>query len=78
MWFAKLFGGRDDGRDDEPPTAVAPPPPPATSVNNLRGRAPSPGKPVTAGAAKPKGGFDPYNSGAYDRRNAWESVKRRS
>lgn len=76
MWFAKLFGGRDDGKDDEPPTAVAPPPP-ATSVTNVRRPAPSQGKAPATGAAKPKG-FDPYNSGAYDRRNAWESVKRRS
>ncbi|MBB6092329.1 hypothetical protein HNQ60_001175 [Povalibacter uvarum] len=73
MWFARLFGGRDDGRDDELPTAVAPLPPPATSVTTTKTAAPAPAKP-----AKGKGGFDPYNSGAFERRNAWGSVKRRS
>lgn len=76
MWFARLFGGRDDGRDDELPTAVAPPPPPVTSVTK-RPVAPAPA-PAPAKPAKGKGGFDPYNSGAFERRNAWSSVKRRS
>jgi hypothetical protein len=73
MWFARLFGGRDDGRDDELPTAVAPPPPPATSITTTKTTVPAPAKP-----AKGKGGFDPYNSGAFERSNAWGSVKRRS
>ena len=77
MWFARLFGGRDDGRDDELPTAVAPPPPPATSVTTTK-RPTVTAAPVPAKPAKGKGGFDPYNSGAFERRNAWESVKRRS
>jgi hypothetical protein len=26
---------------------------------------------------KPKKGFDPYNSGAFERKNAWERTNRR-
>lgn len=76
MWFAKLFGGRDDGSDDELPTAVAPPPPALTAPTAA---APQPAEPVSAASAKaPKGkGFDPYNSGTFERQNAWERIGRR-
>ncbi|HEU4485052.1 MAG TPA: hypothetical protein VFR96_06140 [Povalibacter sp.] len=69
MWFARLFGGRREREEDyEEPTAVAPPAPAPTTTS----------KPVArpAGAGKPKG-FDPYNSGTFERRNAWERVGRR-
>ena len=75
MWFARLFGGRDERDDYEEPTAVAPPPQrpaekaPVTAVSR-----PSPVS--SPSAAKPKG-FDPYNSGQFERRNAWERVTRR-
>lgn len=77
MWFAKLFGGRDERDDDEEPTAVAPQRPatrnPTTSAVTKRpAAAPLPGSEV----AKRKG-FDPYNSGSFERRNAWERVIRR-
>ena len=72
MWFAKWFGGRSD-RDDEParfapaaPKSVAP----AKRVQGKVGSAPaSAGKQV-------KRGFDPYNSGSFDRNQAWERVLR--
>jgi hypothetical protein len=78
MWFARLFGGRDDGRDDELPTAVAPPPPPVTSVTVSKRPAAASAASQPAKPRKPGGGFDPYNSGAFERNNAWGSVKRRS
>lgn len=72
MWFARLFGGRRDREADyEEPTAVAPAPPPATTKSNV---------PAKAAKAPPKAtlkGFDPYNSGSFERRNAWERVNRR-
>jgi hypothetical protein len=74
MWFAKLFGGgRDNEVDDEPARfpsmPVAQPAqstPPLKSATNARS--------VAAKAVK---GFDPYNSGAFRRQNAWERVSRR-
>jgi len=74
MWFARLFGGRpDDGEDDEQPTAT-PVVRPATS-----GAVTRPPAPVKSQAkVVPKGkGFDPYNSGSFERRNAWERIGRR-
>lgn len=74
MWLAKLLGGRDIEGADEEPTAV--PPPPAAA-------APVIARPPSRPAAKarvidPKRkGFDPYNSGAFERRNAWERIGRR-
>jgi hypothetical protein len=73
MWFARLFGGRDDGSDDELPTAAAPQRPVIETSAN-------PPQPVQNGAKiaprKPKG-FDPYNSGQFERRNAWERIGKR-
>jgi len=73
MWFAKWFGGRSD-RDDEParfapaaPKSVAP----AKRTQGNVGGAKSP-----AGTKQDKSGFDPYNSGSYDRNQAWERVLR--
>lgn len=75
MWFARLFGGRDDRDDYEEPTAVAPSArpaakAPASAVNRL------PPAPSQTPAPKRKD-FDPYNSGSFERRNAWERVNRR-
>lgn len=77
MWWAKLFGGRTVEADDEParfaPPASAQTSPPVKRVQgNVSGG--------TAGAAKTKpskSGFDPYNSGAFERGQAWERVIRR-
>lgn len=74
MWLAKLFGGRRDESADEEPTAV--PPQPAADA-----------QPITRPPSRPAGkarvidpkrkGFDPYNSGSFERRNAWERTGRR-
>lgn len=74
MWFAKWFGGASEveGEDDEP-ARHAPPPsirPAAPQVAKRSGAA-SAGRPASGT------GFDPYNSGAFERRNAWERIKRR-
>jgi hypothetical protein len=69
MWFGKLFGGRDEAQDTDEPARVAAPPtraaqqPATTSVDKKK-----------AGSGK---GFDPYNSGAFEKRNAWERVSKR-
>ncbi|HTJ20198.1 MAG TPA: hypothetical protein VL494_25720 [Steroidobacteraceae bacterium] len=69
MWFAKWFGGRTEVEDtDEPARFTAPPARPAersdtTSVRKQK-----------TGSVK---GFDPYNSGAFEKRNAWEKVSKR-
>lgn len=68
MWFAKWFRGRtaDRHEDDEPARFSAPTPSEARAskvhaVPELK-----------MAAAKPRKGFDPYNSGAFERKNAWE------
>jgi hypothetical protein len=74
MWFAKWFGGRTREEDtDEPARFAAPnvsrPAEPASS---------SPSQPArTPAKATPAAGFDPYNSGSFERRSAWERVSRR-
>ena len=74
MWFAKLFGGRED--DSE--ASEFPPHPAAASLKPT----PSSVRPVThdKGSAprKPASGkgFDPYNSGSFDKNRAWEKVIR--
>jgi hypothetical protein len=73
MWFAKLFGGgRNDESDDEPARFESPRIRLALSPH-ARKAAPN-AKPLTASGKK---GFDPYNSGAFQRQNAWEKVGRR-
>lgn len=74
MWFARLFGGRDDGSDDELPTATAPQPPVGNPSASIDKRIPA--SPHGAKVA-PQKGFDPYNSGTFERRNAWERIGRR-
>lgn len=73
MWIAKWFGGRKEVSEETdeparfaPPTMRRPEEPAYTSP----ARKPSP--PVAA-----KKGFDPYNSGSFKRRNAWEKISRR-
>jgi hypothetical protein len=71
MWFGKWFGGRAGVQEeDEParhaPVQVLPKPLQPAPVNTLQPRKRGPAK-----------GFDPYNSGAFERRNAWERINRR-
>jgi len=75
MWFAKLFGGRDEHDQDEEPTAVPPARSAAQNPPTSVTKRPAATSPVSD-AAKRKG-FDPYNSGSFERRNAWERVTRR-
>lgn len=76
MWFARLFGGRADKGEDDPPTATA-----VVRPANPEAVTHPPAKPaVKASIAKettPTGSFDPYNSGSFERRNAWERIGRR-
>lgn len=74
MWFCKLFR-RNKEEDAYEPAAH---PPPAQADLNGQG-ASAPKTASTTPAAKPKSdyGFDPYNSGAFEKRNAWERVNRR-
>lgn len=74
MWFAKWFGGRNNEHDDEParfsaPQPIQPPPQPQRSVaHSLAASKTALGK---------KKGFDPYNSGSFDRKSAWERTNLR-
>lgn len=76
MWLARLFGRRKVTEDDEPARFAPPSTPPVQAVK----------RPSTVGkrgihadkvAGKAKSGFDPYNSGSFERANAWERVIRR-
>lgn len=73
MWFGKWFGrsAEDDHAEDEPARFSAPQPPAQTSASTRTSGTASAPKP------KPKKGFDPYNSGAFERKNAWERTNLR-
>ncbi len=83
MWFAKFFGGRKPEADDEPARFAAPESAKALQpVRRILGEVShSTVKSNGAAAKKPRGagraGFDPYNSGSFQRGNAWERVIRR-
>ena len=71
MWFAKWFGGRNEVQDqdtDEPARFTAPPTRSAQRSDTMIVR-----KNKTASVK----GFDPYNSGAFEKRNAWAKVSKR-
>ncbi|GFE82561.1 hypothetical protein GCM10011487_45610 [Steroidobacter agaridevorans] len=76
MWLARLFGGRK-GKEAKRPARIAP------SISDSP--APPVKRPLSVGDAKrgihadkaTKHGFDPYNSGSFERANAWERVSRR-
>ena len=77
MWLARLFGGRKVQAEDEPAHSA----PPARPVQAVK-RSPAVGTPkrgihADKAAGKVKSGFDPYNSGSFERHNAWERVIRR-
>ena len=73
MWFAKWFQGRtEDRHEDDEPARFSPPTlseAPASKVRAL--------PEVKNTAVKPRKGFDPYNSGAFERKNAWERTNLR-
>lgn len=74
MWFTRLFRERDVAVADEEPSAVAPQPGDCAAANTRP--APQPVRKPRVIDPKRKG-FDPYNSGSFERRNAWERVGRR-
>jgi len=70
-WFAKWFGRRKD-EDDEPARFTTPP--------NVRTATKTPRPKASASVRTPAQkamGFDPYNSGAFERHNAWERTNLR-
>jgi hypothetical protein len=71
MWLPKWFGGgrNEVEQTDEPARFTAPDltRSPQSATTTAR-------KAQAAGSPK---GFDPYNSGAFKSRNAWERVSRR-
>ncbi|HEX7115801.1 MAG TPA: hypothetical protein VF193_11780 [Steroidobacter sp.] len=74
MWLAKWFGRREarPEEDDEPPRV------PPQQISRPVRTPPAPAQKPRVSATKPaEQGFDPYNSGAFERRNAWERVVRR-
>jgi hypothetical protein len=70
MWIARLFGGRSGHDDDEQPTASPPSPPETQSAVTAQKIAVK--RRAHDGQRK---GFDPYNSGAFQR-HVWERVNR--
>jgi len=79
MWLIRLFGGRK-AKAAGRPARIAPrvsdsPTPPvkrSPSVGNAKR-----GIHADKVSNKAKSGFDPYNSGSFERANAWERVIRR-
>jgi hypothetical protein len=69
MWFAKWFGGGREVEDSDEPARFAAP---ATRPSQQ-----SATKSIRTKPARPGSGFDPYNSGAFEKRNAWERVSKR-
>jgi len=89
MLFGRLFGAKkvDEG-DDEAPEPVKVRHAPAVRPVPAPGSAPAPAVERTGphkarliqtapGSPKAGQGFDPYNSGAFTRTNAWERVNKR-
>ena len=86
-WLARLFGGRKV-HEDEParftPPASGPVRPMKSSsqfgpnkISSPKIGSPRRGIHADKVADKVKSGFDPYNSGSFERHNAWERVTRR-
>jgi hypothetical protein len=76
MWFGKWFNRHRDEEDDEPARFSAPQlvKPPQPDLAQTRGANAASASPKSSKTSK---GFDPYNSGAFERRNAWERIPRR-
>ncbi len=76
MLFArwpKWLGGRGESAESDEPARFTPPQTPAPSSTQAPEQ--KAGKPKSHSAQGK--GFDPYNSGAFKRLNAWERVNRR-
>lgn len=75
MWFAKWFGGATEVEEEDEPARHSPPPmiPKPSAPQSTHTAVQSPLRTKHA----PRKGFDPYNSGAFERRNAWERINRR-
>jgi len=69
MWFAKWFGGRNELEDNDEPARFISPPTRSTQQSST-----TIVRPRKTGSLK---GFDPYNSGAFENRNAWAKVSKR-
>lgn len=81
MIFGKLFGRHDD--DEEPaahppvqphPAAARPRPAALPAVTNGET---APQQETAAGGRGESKGFDPYNSGVFNKSRAWERINRR-
>jgi hypothetical protein len=79
MWLARLFGGRKSEAADEPAQFAPPAARTVQPVKRLPAAVGSPKRGIHADkvADKVKSGFDPYNSGSFERNNAWDRVIRR-
>lgn len=75
MWFAKWFGARRTVEEDDEPARFPPTPAAMNGAPDPRTVTKTPVPPK--GPTKPANGFDPYNTGGFERRNAWERVIRR-
>jgi hypothetical protein len=71
MWLDKWFGGRAESQEPDEPARHAP----VQIVTKSSATAPV--NTLQPGKRGPAKGFDPYNSGAFERRNAWERINRR-
>jgi hypothetical protein len=70
MWFAKWFGGRSD-QDDEPARFAPAPSRPVAPAKSAQSNA---GAAKAIGSQQVKRGFDPYNSGSFDRNQGWGRI----
>ena len=73
MWFGKWFNRHRDEEHDEPARFAAPQIVRSTEDDSTKTRSASP----QLAKPRPAKGFDPYNSGTFQRRNAWERISRR-
>lgn len=79
-WWARWFGRRSKAAEeleDEPARFTAAAVAAVAKEPAQPTRIPTVTPPKAIPAAKAAKGFDPYNSGAFERRNAWERVSRR-
>ena len=78
MWFAKWFGGRSEEQHDDEPARYPPTPARVDSpAQNTRSPQVHNNIKLPLKTTKAKKGFDPYNSGAFERKSAWERTNLR-
>ena len=73
MWFARLFGGRRADDDDQP---TATPPVPRKEAPPRASNRPAVASVKREPNDKKGKGFDPYNTGSFQRNAAWDRVNR--